>query len=364
MVVEWYDLKGRKTLPWQKDKSPYHVWISEVMLQQTQVITVIDYFERFITRFPSIDKLANAPIDEVLHLWTGLGYYARGRNLHKAANVIMNLHGGQFPTRFEDIVALPGIGRSTAGAILSLAMNKHYAILDGNVKRVLARAFHIEGWPGNKIVEDRLWACSQALTPKIDVAKFNQAMMDLGATICTRSKPNCGQCPLSEFCLSYAFMDWDKYPGKKPKQAKPTKTEWFLVLTKGNRVKKSIDLSGTELIGLIKRPDEGIWGGLYGFYQFKTEQELVDFILSQGFLFSAQEDITSFQFMSAFKHTFTHFHLEVIPVAIGLERLTFANESETFKEVLWYDPENPSEVGIPTPVEKIIEALKNGSYLN
>lgn len=213
-VLDWYDKYGRKTLPWQIDKTPYKVWLSEVMLQQTQVATVIPYFERFMARFPTVTDLANAPLDEVLHLWTGLGYYARARNLHKAAQQVATLHGGKFPETFEEIAALPGVGRSTAGAILSLSLGKHFPILDGNVKRVLARCYAVSGWPGKKEVENKLWSLSKQVTPAVGVERFNQAMMDLGAMICTRSKPKCSLCPLQNGCIAAANDSWSLYPGK------------------------------------------------------------------------------------------------------------------------------------------------------
>ncbi len=213
-VLDWYDKYGRKTLPWQIDKTPYKVWLSEVMLQQTQVATVIPYFERFMARFPTVTDLANAPLDEVLHLWTGLGYYARARNLHKAAQQVATLHSGKFPETFEEVAALPGVGRSTAGAILSLSLGKHFPILDGNVKRVLARCYAVSGWPGKKEVENKLWSLSEQVTPAVGVERFNQAMMDLGAMICTRSKPKCSLCPLQNGCIATANNSWSLYPGK------------------------------------------------------------------------------------------------------------------------------------------------------
>lgn len=218
LVLDWYQRYGRKTLPWQIAKTPYKVWLSEVMLQQTQVATVIPYFERFMERFPTVSNLAAAPLDEVLHLWTGLGYYARARNLHKAAQTIVSQHSGVFPTTFDEILALPGIGRSTAGAVLSLALNQHYPILDGNVKRVLARCYAVDGWPGEKKTENKLWAISEDVTPAEGVAQFNQAMMDLGAMVCTRSKPKCELCPVKSGCEAYAHHSWAKYPGKNPRR--------------------------------------------------------------------------------------------------------------------------------------------------
>ncbi|VEC82612.1 A/G-specific adenine glycosylase [Raoultella ornithinolytica] len=184
-------------------------------MQQTQVATVIPYFERFMARFPTVIDLAEAPLDEVLHLWTGLGYYARARNLHKAAQQVASLHRGEFPQTFDEVAALPGVGRSTAGAIYPSPLGKHYPILDGNVKRVLARCYAVNGWPGKKEVEKRLWQISEEVTPAKGVERFNQAMMDLGAIVCTRTKPKCEICPLSNGCIAYANHSWAQYPGKK-----------------------------------------------------------------------------------------------------------------------------------------------------
>lgn len=199
-LLAWFEQHGRKDLPWQQTPSPYRVWVSEIMLQQTQVATVIPYFERFMQRFPDVLKLANAEQDEVLHLWTGLGYYARGRNLHKAAQTIRDEFGGEFPTTLDQVMALPGIGRSTAGAILSLSLGQHHAILDGNVKRVLARYHAIEGWPGTATIEKQLWGLAEQHVPPDDNAAYTQAIMDLGATVCRRSKPLCPLCPQNQQC--------------------------------------------------------------------------------------------------------------------------------------------------------------------
>ena len=260
-VLTWYAKFGRKNLPWQQHKTLYGVWLSEVMLQQTQVATVIPYFERFIKTFPNVTALADAPLDEVLHLWTGLGYYARARNLHKAAQVMRDYHGGKFPTDFEQVLALPGVGRSTAGAILSSCLNAPYAILDGNVKRVLARYFAVSGWPGEKKTEDRLWQLTGAVTPNDQVADFNQAMMDLGALVCTRSKPKCSLCPLQLTCRANAEQNWQAYPGKKPKKVLPVRESYFLLLEKDGKV------------ALEQRENSGLWGGLYCFPQFADKEE-------------------------------------------------------------------------------------------
>ena len=228
-VLAWYDLHGRKHLPWQQNITPYSVWLSEIMLQQTQVDTVIPYFERFTSHYPTVQALAKAPLDNVLHLWTGLGYYARARNLHKAAQKVSDEYGGQFPNTVEALCELPGIGRSTAGAIVSLAHQQPAAILDGNVKRVLARHFAISGWPGQSATANALWQVAEALNPKKPIKDKNgkpqncsraytQVMMDLGATLCTRSKPKCNECPLANSCQAYAAGTWANYPGKKPKK--------------------------------------------------------------------------------------------------------------------------------------------------
>ena len=333
-VLNWYEQYGRKSLPWQIEKSPYHVWLSEVMLQQTQVATVIPYFKRFIKQFPKITDLAKAPIDDILHLWTGLGYYARARNLHKAAQVIADKFGGKFPTKFEDVIALPGVGRSTAGAILSLSQNQHYPILDGNVKRVLTRTFAIEGWPGNKNVENQLWQLSEQVTPKNEVAKFNQAMMDIGAMVCTRSKPKCTLCPLHQLCIAYKTDSWPQYPTKKPKKTIPEKTAYFLMLEHDN------------MIWLEKRPPAGIWGGLYCLPQFASEQALTDWLDSHGIKTSKPKQLI------AFRHTFSHFHLDIVPIYCEIKGNTKClDESNGY----WYKLKSENaKIGLATPIYNLL----------
>lgn len=335
-ILAWYQQFGRKTLPWQQQKTPYKVWLSEVMLQQTQVATVIPYFQRFLAEFPTVTDLAAAPIDQVLHLWTGLGYYARARNLHQAANQVVERHQGQFPENFEQVLALPGVGRSTAGAILSLALGQHYPILDGNVKRVLARCYAVAGWPGQKSVENALWQLSEQVTPTHQVSAFNQAMMDLGALVCTRSKPKCELCPLQTGCLAYAQQNWLLYPGKKPKKNLPTREGWLLLLK-----------SGQQLM-LEKRPDSGIWGGLYSFPQFTSELELNKWLLDHGVDGEAQR-------LVSFRHTFSHFHLQIIPVLINNPRFRVLMEESA---TLWYNLAQPPAVGLAAPVERLMHELR------
>lgn len=334
-VIRWYEQFGRKTLPWQIEKSPYHVWLSEVMLQQTQVATVIPYFKRFIAHFPKISDLANAPIDDVLHLWTGLGYYARARNLHKAAQIVNDKFKGIFPTRFDDVVALPGVGRSTAGAILSLSQNQHFAILDGNVKRVLTRYFAVEGWPGNKTIENKLWQLSEQVTPKHDVAKFNQAMMDIGATVCTRSKPKCNLCPLNVECIAYKTESWQQFPTKKPKSTLPEKTAYFLIL------------EYQHAIWLEKRPPSGIWGGLYCLPEFANQQALEDWLIQRGIKTTPPEQLISF------RHTFSHFHLDIIPM-----KCIITNYKKCLDETngYWYNLKTENaKIGLATPIYNLLK---------
>lgn len=336
LVLDWYQQFGRKMLPWQLEKTLYKVWLSEVMLQQTQVMTVIPYFKRFISKFPSVGRLAAAPLDEVLHLWSGLGYYTRAHNLHKAAQIISERNAGEFPQEFEAISALPGIGRSTAGAILSLGLDRPYPILDGNVKRVLARYYAIAGWPGKKEVEQRLWRLSEQITPLQRVAQFNQGMMDLGAMVCTRSRPKCELCPLHSGCQAYSDHSWASYPGKKSKQVLAEKTVWFLLLQDANRV------------WLEQRPAVGLWGGLFCFPQFTDPQALALWLTQRGMASGQCEQMT------AFRHTFSHFHLHIIPIfqKVGTMQAWMDEGSG-----LWYNLAEPPAVGLAAPVEHLLMQL-------
>ena len=359
-VLTWYDKFGRKHLPWQQNKTLYGVWLSEVMLQQTQVATVIPYFERFVKTFPNLTALADAPLDEVLHLWTGLGYYARARNLHKAAQVMRDQYCGKFPTEFEQVLALPGVGRSTAGAILSSCLNAPYAILDGNVKRVLSRYFAVNGWSGEKKTEDRLWQLTGEVTPNTQVADFNQAMMDLGAMVCTRSKPKCSLCPLQSNCRANAEQNWQAYPGKKPKKVLPERDSYFLLLEKDGKV------------ALEQRKNAGLWGGLYCFPQFVDKQELLAYLASNG--------IQQYQEWAAFRHTFSHFHLDIYPIYARFDDQTnpedvdrsdwkkVAEKQNQYQSALlsavkyWYDPQNPDSIGLATPVKNLLTQYVRNRY--
>ncbi len=337
-IIHWYDKFGRKHLPWQQDKTPYKVWVSEIMLQQTQVSTVIPYYLKFMEHFPTIDSLADASQDTVLHYWTGLGYYARARNLHKSAQLIRDQHGSLFPKNFADVLSLPGIGRSTAGAILSLALAQHHAILDGNVKRVLARHGAIDGWPGKKQVENKLWQQAQKRTPDLDVQKYNQAMMDIGASICSRSKPRCDECPVAIDCQAQLSGRQSQYPGKKPKKVIPEKKAYMLVLAKGNEVV------------LEKRPPVGIWGGLWCFPQFPTREDFDKHLIIKRL------SITDEEILPKFRHTFSHFHLDIIPILVSGENFNNTQIMED-RPSLWYNLSHPQKVGLAAATERILANL-------
>lgn len=331
-LINWQKKHGRSHLPWQQNPSPYRVWLSEVMLQQTQVNTVIPYFERFTQRFHNIHQLAQAPLDEVLHLWTGLGYYARGRNLHKCAQIISQQYQGTFPRTVRELSALPGIGRSTAGAIAAMSMHLCAPILDGNVKRVLTRCFAISGSVYHKAIENQLWQLAEQLLPQTDYATYTQGIMDLGATVCTRTKPACPICPLQTRCLAYMQGNPQAYPTPKEKKHKPSKQTYMLVF----------EAQGQIL--LEKRPDTGIWGGLWSLPEVPTSQDLHRLKLKQ---------------MSAlpkFKHTFSHYHLHISPLHISLKNKHIPKSLLLAeKEYDWYYPHAHNPIGLPQPVAKLLQ---------
>ncbi|ALM54131.1 A/G-specific adenine glycosylase [Halomonas huangheensis] len=335
-LLEWYDRYGRHDLPWQQDRTPYRVWVSEIMLQQTQVATVIPYFERFMARFPDVASLAGASQDEVLHLWTGLGYYARGRNLHKAAQVVMAEHEGRFPVESQEAMAsLPGIGRSTAGAIIAQSTGQRAVILDGNVKRVLTRLQAVEGWPGRPAVERELWSLAEHFTPDQRVVDFTQAMMDLGATLCRRGQPDCDHCPFEDVCVARARGEQRRFPESKPKKATPVRTTRMLVLR---------DDEGRVL--LEQRPSSGLWGGLWSLPQFDTDRDMALWLDQHAPAARRSEP------QASFTHVFSHFRLEITPVPARVERLDSVAEGWR-----WYAPSSPDSVGLAAPVKKLLQAL-------
>ncbi|NND65509.1 MAG: A/G-specific adenine glycosylase [Gammaproteobacteria bacterium] len=348
-ILIWFEQHGRHDLPWQRDRDPYRIWLSEIMLQQTQVQTVIPYFEKFVERFPNVMVLANAKQDQVMNLWAGLGYYSRARNLHKAAQIVRDTHAGEFPNQFDELLALPGIGRSTAGAILSLAYDQRWPILDGNVKRVLTRYFAIDGWPGKTEVSKKLWALADEHTPKHGVAHYTQAIMDLGATVCKRSKPLCESCPLNESCLALSNNTIDRYPASKPKTNKPTRSTVMLVLI--NKKQRAM---------LVKRPNDGIWGGLWSLPEAESVSQAKTW-LKKNFPSSAYD----IKFLESFRHTFTHYHLNIKPTVIKLSdnKNNSALKLKSGDQALWYDFRRPNDdnnqpvIGLPKPITTIFQLI-------
>ncbi len=338
-VLGWFDQYGRHDLPWQHPRSPYRVWLSEIMLQQTQVKTVIPYFERFIERFPDVATLAAADEDEVLHLWTGLGYYARARNLLRCAKQIMLEHKGEFPKDIDALEALPGIGRSTAGAIRTQAFNLPAPILDGNVKRVLARYAAIEGWPGQKPVHDVLWKLAESLTPNQRCADFTQAMMDLGATLCTRTRPACALCPLADHCRANASGQQALFPGKKPRKTLPVKATVMLLF---------VNTAGDVL--LERRPSSGIWGGLWSLPQIDRIEDAAKSCVDR---FHCEPDRE--QHWDTLRHSFSHYHLDIHPVKINLPHQ--ADGIMEGGDLLWYNMKAPERVGLAAPVTRLLKEL-------
>ena len=339
-LLAWFDQYGRHDLPWQQHPTPYRVWVSEVMLQQTQVATVIPYYERFMARFPEVETLTDAPIDEVMAHWSGLGYYSRARNLHAAAQAIRDSHGGSFPEELGKVMALPGIGRSTAGAILSLACGQQHPILDGNVKRVLSRYHAVEGWPGKREVEQRLWKLAEEHTPHQRTAAYTQAIMDLGATLCTRSKPRCSDCPLGNGCQALADGRIADFPGKKPRKTLATKRTAMLLL----------ENSQGELL-LERRPPSGIWGGLWSLPECSPEEDIAHWC-SDRLGVSVMEE----ERWSPMLHTFSHFQLEIIPVhgrVAGTARMAIMEPGAT----LWYKTQSFNQLGLPAPVIRLLQRL-------
>lgn len=330
-LLMWHQTNGRHNLPWQNTRDAYQIWVSEIMLQQTQVSTVIPYFNRFMERFPTVIDLAKAQTDTVLHLWTGLGYYARARNLHKTAQIISQQYKGKFPTEFDQVLALPGIGRSTAGAILAFSEKQHHAILDGNVKRVLARFYEIEGWYGQKAVETKMWELAQANTPATDVNIYTQAIMDFGATLCTRSKPNCQRCPLSPHCLAFKHQRVGELPHGKPKKTIPTKQTFMLLVKNQN----------DEFL-LQQNPPSGIWGGLWCPPQ---AQKL------EGTHQISELTLKPTENLPMLKHTFSHFHLEITPVRCKVIDSSLRIAEDGY---IWYKPNSTRQLGLAAPVKKLL----------
>lgn len=337
-LLAWFEVHGRSDLPWQRDVTAYRVWVSEIMLQQTQVQTVIPYFRKFVVRFPDVASLAGADQDDVLRRWSGLGYYARARNLHKAAQIVVARHAGIFPQQFADVVALPGIGRSTAGAILALAAGQRHAILDGNVKRVLARHEMIAGWPGKASVAESLWAAAERNTPASAVARYTQAIMDLGATLCTSSKPCCDACPVSRDCRALAANAVPDFPGRKTRKPKPLRQTTMILASVDGRV------------FLQRRPEAGIWGGLWSLPEL-GERSLQDWCTEV-----LKTDVTGRDSWELLRHSFSHYDLDIQPIVVRIAARP-GKVADADCEI-WHRLEDVPPGGIAAPVKKLLDQLK------
>ncbi len=340
-MIAWFQKQGRHTLPWQSNPTPYRVWISEIMLQQTQVATVIPYFERFMKRFPTVDHLANATLDEVLQQWAGLGYYRRAKHLHQSAQVIQKHFHSIFPDTYEDVLALPGIGRSTAGAILAMSMQQSYPILDGNVKRVLARHFGIQGWPGDPAINQQLWALSTQNTPKKKVDHYTQAMMDLGATLCTASNPACVRCPVAKSCQAKACDLIEAIPAKRPATpAKPLRKTFMLIILH----------QATQSVLLEKRETKGIWGGLWSLIECPLKTDV-----SQHCKTEFKLSPKTLENLESFRHTFTHFHLDIHPLVCKVHTKSLPTLKAPYQ---WHALEDLHTIGLPAPVKRLLSEYK------
>jgi A/G-specific adenine glycosylase len=336
-LLAWHKRHGRHDLPWQGTRDAYRIWVAEIMLQQTQVVAVVPYYRRFLGRFPDIAALAGAPQDEVLRLWSGLGYYSRARNLQRAAQQVQERHGGAFPRTLEKIEALPGIGRSTAAAIAAFAYGTRAAILDGNVKRVLARHFAVAGFPGDKRVEKRLWQLAEEQLPARALGRYTQAIMDLGATLCTRAKPRCADCPLAQTCRALALGRVRDFPAPRPLRPLPTRATHMLLLVRGGEVL------------LEKRPPSGIWGGLWSL------PEIDDAARARAHCRTHYGcSIAAPQALAPLAHGFTHFKLQIQPLLCRVEK--FASAAREPGQV-WLSLEAAHGAAIPVPVRKLIERL-------
>lgn len=337
-LIRWQARHGRHDLPWQKTRSPYRVWLSEVMLQQTQVATVIPYYRRFLARFPDVESLARASLDEVLVLWSGLGYYSRARNLHAAAQVVVESLGGRFPRARAQLASLPGVGRSTAAAIAVFAFGEREAILDGNVKRVLARYFAVRGYPGEKQVENRLWKIAESLLPRRNIERYTQALMDLGAGLCTRARPACASCPLNAGCRARARGKTGSYPGAKPRKTLPARTTSMLLLLREGEVL------------LEKRPPAGIWGGLWCLPEIPCGEDPRDYCSRRW-----GASLAGIEHLPPLRHGFTHFSLKVTPVVCRVSAVSpFVSEPGQVSLPL----EEAAQAAVPSPVRKLLAGLR------
>lgn len=336
-LIAWQKRYGRHDLPWQRTRDAYAIWLSEIMLQQTQVATAIPYYERFLQRFPTLRSLAAAPLDDVLTLWSGLGYYSRARNLHKAARILVDVHGGTISRDPEKVEALPGIGRSTAAAICVFAYGGRHAILDGNVKRVLARHGGVRGYPGDARVQEKLWRNAESLLPARDIISYTQGLMDLGASICVRGKPKCELCPLRTDCIAHTNNLVDKLPGRKPRRALPHRSVVMLLLRNADEIL------------LEKRAPKGIWGGLWSLPEI-SDARAARRVCREHYGVTA----TSTKRMPPLAHGFTHFNLTIAPLMVQVRKTALKTTSTTAPATVWLPLDDALSAALPAPVRKII----------
>ncbi len=337
-LIRWQVRHGRHDLPWQRTRDPYRIWLSEVMLQQTQVATVIPYYRRFLARFPDVRSLACAQLDDVLALWSGLGYYSRARNLHAAAQTVVESHGGRFPRTREMLASLPGVGRSTAAAIAVFTSGKREAILDGNVKRVLARHFAVRGYPGERQVEKRLWTLAETQLPARDIERYTQALMDLGASVCTRARPACANCPLRMSCEARSRGNVEAYPRPRPRKPLPLrKTAMLLLLREGE-------------VLLEKRPPAGLWGGLWCLPEIPPGADPGDYCRRR-----LGAKLASAEHLPLLRHGFTHFTLNITPVVC---LVATASPCASEPGQVWLPLEEAAQAAVPAPVRKLLNSLQ------
>lgn len=334
-LIDWQRLHGRHDLPWQV-ADPYFVWLSEVMLQQTQVATVIPYFQAFVARFPDVHALAAAPVDEVMAAWSGLGYYSRARNLHRAAGKVVHDWQGRFPPAQTDLMALPGVGRSTAAAIAAFCFGARTAILDGNVKRVLTRWAGIDGWPGERVTEARLWSLAESLLPEQELPAYTQGLMDLGSTVCTRSKPRCDACPLADDCVARHENRQARLPSPKPRKTLPEKHVVLLLIRHESHIL------------LERRPPTGIWGGLWSLPEAPDTLSVAT-MCRQRYGLEVEFDPPQDDFV----HVFTHFRLTITPLP-GHAAAMLAVQDLPFE---WHSLESALTLGLPAPVRRLLQAV-------
>ena len=337
-LIRWQVRNGRHDLPWQRTRDPYRIWLSEVMLQQTQVATVIPYYERFLARFPDVKSLAGAHLDDVLALWSGLGYYSRARNLHAAARILVESWGGRFPRTREALASLPGVGRSTAGAIAVFAFGEREAILDGNVKRVLARHFAVRGYPGERRVGNRLWKLAESQVPEKDIERYTQALMDLGASVCTRARPACASCPLKGTCEARSQGKVEAYPRSRPRNPVPLKETAMLLLLREGEVL------------LEKRSPVGLWGGLWCLPEISPDADPRDYCRRR-----LGARLASAERLPLLRHGFTHFTLNITPV---LCRVASASPCASEPGQVWLPVEEAGQAAVPAPVRKLLNSLR------